>query len=63
MLWVVWHECISDARFAFNVYRHWATLVISAGYGTGHFLYSEVGVTQGDPLVMVAYGLGIPPLI
>ena len=28
-----------------------------------HFLYSKEGVTQGYPLVMVAYGMVILPLI
>ena len=29
----------------------------------GHFLFSKEEVTQGDPLAMVEYGLGIPPLV
>ena len=63
MLWVVRHEWISGACFEFNCYRHYATLVIRTGDGTGHFLYSKEGVTQGDTLTMVAYGMGILPLI
>ena len=39
MVWVVRHECPSGARLSFNCYRHWATLVIRAGDGTGHLLY------------------------
>ena len=31
--------------------------------GSGHFLHSKEGVTQGDPLAMIAYGIGVPPLI
>jgi len=31
--------------------------------GTGHFLHSQEGVTQGDPVAMVAYGLSTLPLI
>ena len=38
-------------------------LVIRAGDGTGHFLFSKEEVIQVDPLVMVAYGLVILPLI
>ena len=63
MLWAVRQELPSGVQFAFNWYRHWATLVIRAGDGTSHFLYSQEGVTHGYPLDMVAYGLGIPPLI
>ena len=50
-------------RFAFNCYRHWSTQVIRAGYGMGQFLFRKEGVTQGDTLVMVEYGIGIIPFI
>ena len=40
-LWEVRHEWPSGAWFAFNCYRHWATLVIKAGDGTGHLLFSK----------------------
>ena len=63
MLWEVCHNWTSGARFSFNCYHNWATLLIRVGYRTGHFLHSKEGVTQVDPLVMIAYGLGILPLI
>jgi hypothetical protein len=64
MLWAVRHEWPSGARFVFNWYTHWATtLVIRNNNGTGAFLYSKEGVTQGDPLSMYGYGIGIVPLI
>jgi hypothetical protein len=63
MLWAVRHEWPSGARFTFNCYKHWATLVIRNNDGTGTFLYSKEGVTQGDPLSMFAYGIGLLPLI
>jgi hypothetical protein len=63
MLWTVRHEWPSGARFTFNCYKHWATLVIRSNDGTGTFLYSKEGVTQGDPLSMFAYGIGLLPLI
>ena len=63
MLWAVRFEWLGGARFAVNCYHHWSTLMVRAGDGMGHFLFSKEGVTQGDPLVMVAYGLGILPLI
>ena len=59
MMWVVKFEWTSGVRFALNCYLHWAMLVIRAGDKTGHFLFSMEGMTQGDPLAMVAYGLGI----
>ena len=63
MLWVVRHEWPSGARFTFNSYRHWTTLVIRRNNGSGLFLHGQEGVTQGDPLSMFAYGLGVLPLI
>ena len=63
MLWLVRFEWPSGAWFAFNCYCHWATLVVRSCDGTGHLLFRQEGVTQGDPLAMVAYGIGIPPLI
>ena len=64
MLWAVRHEWPSGAQFTFNCYRHWATLVVrDIGDGSGHFLHSKEGVTQGDPLAIIAYGIGVLPLI
>ena len=64
MLWAVQHEWPSGAQFTFNCYRNWATLVVrDTGDGSGHFLHSKEGVTQGDPLAMIAYGIGVLPLI
>ena len=63
MIWAMRFEWPSGARFAFNCYCHWVTLVTRAGNGTGHFLFSKDGLTQGESLDMVAYGLGTPPLI
>jgi hypothetical protein len=63
MLWTIRHEWPSGARFSFNCYQHWATLVIRNKGGDTVFLLSREGVTQGDPLAMVGYGVGVPPLI
>ena len=64
MLWAVWHEWPSGAKFTFNCYHHWATLVVrDTVYGSGHFLRSKEVVTQGDPLSMIEYGIGVLSLI
>ena len=64
MLWAVRHKWPSGARFTYNYYRHWATLVVSnTEDGSGHFLHSKEGVTQGYPLTMITYGIGVLPLI
>ena len=64
MLWAVQHEWPSGAKFTFNYYRHWATLVVrDTCDGSGHFLHSKDGVTQGDPLDMISYDIGVLPLI
>ena len=64
MLCDVRHEWPSGAQFTFNCYRHWAILVVrNTEDGSGHFLHSKEGVTQGDPLAMIAYGIGVLPLI
>ena len=64
MLWAVQHELPSGAQFTFNCYRHWYTLVVwDTGDGSGHLLHSKEGMTQSYPLDMIAYGIGVPPLI
>ena len=51
------------ANFVFNCYRHWSSLVLQNGNGTEIIPHSREGVIQGDPLAMIAYGIGILPLI
>jgi hypothetical protein len=63
MLWAVRHEWPSGARFTFNCYKHWSSLMIHGNNSTGVVLHSKEGVTQGDPLAMITYGIGTLPLI
>ena len=63
MLWVIRHEWPAGARFAFNCYRHHSLLVVRNPGSKAFTFYSKEGVTQGDPLAMVAYGVAILPLI
>ena len=60
VLWnarLLWPRC---SRFIFNTYRGWAPLVVRSA---SSFLYSKEGVTQGDPLSMFIYAIGVLPLI
>ena len=60
LLWnahILWPHC---SRFLFNTYRGWAVLFVR---GSTEYLYSREGVTQGDPLSMILYAIGILPLI
>jgi hypothetical protein len=61
MLWTVRYEWPSGARFTFNCYKHLGTLAIRNNNGSGTFLSSKEGVTQGDPLSMFADGVGLLP--
>ena len=62
MLWTVRHMWASGARFAFNCYRHAGQLILRRNGEPCYTLLSEEGVTQGDPLSMVLYGLSLVPL-
>lgn len=67
MLYVVRYKWPAGALFAFNCYKHHSQLVVrmttTTGEATRATLYSKTGVTQGDPLAMILYGLGLLPLI
>ena len=59
---VIRHEWPSGARFCFNCYQHFALLVNHGAIGKPVIILNQ-GVTQGDPLSMICYGIGILPLI
>ena len=62
MLWTVAHRWPSGARFAFNCYRHHSRLVLRRQGKACFIVPSREGVTQGDPLAMVLYGIALSPL-
>ena len=62
-MWTVQHLWMSRAHFFFNCYRRWSLLVLRDDNGTASFLISKEGVTQGDHIAMIAYGIIITPLI
>ena len=44
-------------------YCHWTTLVVHDVGALGHFFDSKYGVIQGSALSMIAYDIGIIPLV
>jgi hypothetical protein len=62
MLWTVRHRWANGARFSFNCYRHSAQLILRRHGSPCTVLHSREGVTQGDPLSMILYGLSLTPL-
>ena len=64
MIWAFQNEWSSRTQFTLNFYCHWATLVVrNMEYGSCHFLHRKEGLTQGHLLSMIAYGIGVLPLI
>ena len=57
MLLTVRHRWSKGARFAFNCYRHACILIVCQECKECLVILSEEGVTQGDPLSMILYGL------
>ena len=62
MLWTVRHRWPKGSRFAFNCYRHEAMLFMRSPGKPLTILWSREGVTQGDPLAMILYGIALLPL-
>ena len=60
---MVCHLWPSGDCFVFNCCYHWSLLIFRNGNGAAVFLHSREGMTQGDPLAMVAYGIGVLPPI
>ena len=62
MLWNVRNLWPKGSRFAFNCYRHEVMLIFRNPGKEVKILWSKEGVTQGDPMAMMLYGIAILPL-
>ena len=60
---MVRHLWLSGANCFIKCYFHHSSLVLQNGDGKSNILHSREGVTQGDLLTMVAYGIGIFDMI
>ena len=54
---MLWPRC---SRFLFNTYQGSAELIMTS---CNDHLHSSEGLTEGDPLAMIAYTVGTMPLI
>lgn len=63
MMWNIRHLCPSGARYMFNMYKHWNLILVRSDIGETLSVESKEGVTQGDPMDMIGYSIGILPLI
>ena len=55
----MYHTCTPLATYCTNTYREKSKLMLP----DGKWLWSREGTTQGDPMAMIMYGMGILPLI
>ncbi|KAL3768952.1 hypothetical protein ACHAWO_004062 [Cyclotella atomus] len=63
MLWNVGHRWPKGRRLAFNCYRHFNILIVRKDNGDSAYdILGEEGLSQGDPLAMVLYGIALMPL-
>ena len=63
MLWTVRHLWPEGAMFTFNYYRHWAQLLLRQPGDPPVTILIREGVTQGDPISMVLYGINLILLV
>ena len=62
MLWTVQRRWTDGTRFAFNFYSHCAQLILRQPGEPPVTILSREVVTQGDPLLIVLYGIILAPL-
>ena len=59
MLWTVRYKWPAASRFVFNCYRHESMMLVRRQGQDPITMLSREGVTQGEPLSMLVYGLSV----
>jgi len=62
-MWTVRHRCPKLFIFYFNCYRHHTRLLVRRPGQAPYVILSKEGVTQGCPLAMDIYGIGLLPMV
>ena len=63
MMWTVRRHWLTGASFTFNFYKYWVQLLLRHPGEPPVIIMGREGVTQGDPLLMVLYGITLLPLV
>ena len=63
MMWTVRNFWPEGVRYTFNCYRRWVQLILRQPGELPVPILIREGVTQGDPLSMVLYGINLVPLV
>ena len=63
MLWAMWHYFPDGARFAFNLYHHWAHLILYRPMQAPDIFLIREGVNQVKYLYMVFHVINLAPLV
>ena len=63
MMWTVRRHWLTGASFAFNCYKYWVQIILRHPGEPPVIMLGREGVTKGDPLLMVLYGITLLPLV
>ena len=63
MLCNVWHHWPARVRFTFKCYNNWSQILLFQSGDLPVTFLSREGVTQGESLLVVVYGITLAPLV
>ena len=62
MIFTVCHCWQAGESFSLNYYKYWVQILLSQPGDTPVIILNQEGVTQGDPLLILLYGITLVPL-